>query len=88
MFQIPSSNERWVRAVLSPALDDSVIILDTGCTQDITIDFIHKQENITTDQVCSNIWEAALILYLVKALSQVILLIIISELHLFFLLFR
>nr|XP_050867818.1 DNA replication ATP-dependent helicase/nuclease DNA2 [Vespula vulgaris] len=69
--RIPSSNERWVRAVLSPALDDSVIILDTGCTQDITIDFIHKQENITTDQVCSNIWEAALILYLVKALSQI-----------------
>ncbi|XP_035724130.1 DNA replication ATP-dependent helicase/nuclease DNA2-like isoform X1 [Vespa mandarinia] len=69
--RIPSSNERWVRAVLSPALDDSVIILDTGCTQDMTIDFIHKKENITTDQACSNIWEAALILYLLKALFQI-----------------
>ncbi|XP_015178226.1 PREDICTED: DNA replication ATP-dependent helicase/nuclease DNA2 [Polistes dominula] len=69
--KIPSSNERWVKTVLSPALDDSVIILNTGCISEMTIDFIDKKDNIKTDQTCTNIWEAALILYLLKTLFQI-----------------
>ncbi|KAI4500290.1 hypothetical protein M0802_004707 [Mischocyttarus mexicanus] len=67
-----SSNERWVKKVLSPALDDSVIILNTGCIQEMTIDFlIDKKDNIKTDQACTNIWEAALIVYLLKTLFKI-----------------
>ncbi|KAK2585939.1 hypothetical protein KPH14_010520 [Odynerus spinipes] len=67
---IPLSDEKWIQAALSPNLEDSVIILDTGCTQDMSINFDHKKENLTTDTVYSNIWEAALILRLLKTLFQ------------------
>ncbi|KAI4477910.1 hypothetical protein M0804_012390 [Polistes exclamans] len=69
--KIPSSNEIWVKTVLSPALDDSVIILNTGCIREMTIDFIDKKDNIKIDQTCTNIYEAALILYLLKTLFQI-----------------
>lgn len=69
-MEIPPSDEKWIKAALSPNLDDSVIIINTGCTQDIGINFDHKNKNITTDTMYSNIWEAALILRLLKTLLQ------------------
>ncbi|XP_072744697.1 DNA replication ATP-dependent helicase/nuclease DNA2 [Anoplolepis gracilipes] len=65
MEQSLSSCEKWIRRVLSKNLDDSVMVLDTGSTYKLNVEFGERN-----DQVCSNVWEAAIILRLVQVLTQ------------------
>lgn len=65
MEQTLSSCERWIRSALSRNLDDSVMVLDTGSTYNLSVESGNRN-----DQVCSNIWEAAIILRLVQVLTK------------------
>ncbi|XP_029178736.1 DNA replication ATP-dependent helicase/nuclease DNA2 isoform X2 [Nylanderia fulva] len=67
MKQTLPSCERWIRSALSRNLDDSVIVLDTGSTYNLNVE---SASNRRHDQVCSNIWEAAIILRLVQVLTE------------------
>nr|XP_012226451.1 PREDICTED: DNA replication ATP-dependent helicase/nuclease DNA2 [Linepithema humile] len=68
MEQVLSSCERWIGRVLSRNPDDSVILLDTGHTCKLSVE--SANENITSDQVYSNVWEAAVTFRLVQVLIE------------------
>ncbi|XP_070169589.1 DNA replication ATP-dependent helicase/nuclease DNA2 [Polyergus mexicanus] len=66
MEQYLSSCERWISSTLSRNLDDSVVVLDTGSTYNLKV----ESGNEINAQVCSNVWEAAIILRLVQVLTE------------------
>lgn len=69
MEQTLSSCERWIRSTLSRNLDDSVMVLDTGSTYNLNVSGNVESSN-KKDQVCSNVWEAVIILRLVQVLTK------------------
>lgn len=66
--QVLLSCERWIRSTLSRNLDDSVIILNTGSTYNLNTEFGYRDAE--SNQICSNIWEAAITLRLVQVLTE------------------
>ncbi|XP_014474776.1 PREDICTED: DNA replication ATP-dependent helicase/nuclease DNA2 isoform X2 [Dinoponera quadriceps] len=65
--EVLSSCESWPRRALSGRLDDSVMVLDTGSTCKL-----HESDaGVTSDQVYSNVWEAAIVAHLVRLLVKV-----------------
>ncbi|XP_011868941.1 PREDICTED: DNA replication ATP-dependent helicase/nuclease DNA2 isoform X2 [Vollenhovia emeryi] len=68
MEQALSSSERWVRGALSRNLDDSVTVLDTGSTYNLSVE--HGNEDVASDQAYSNVWEVAVTLRLVQVLAE------------------
>ncbi|XP_050465374.1 DNA replication ATP-dependent helicase/nuclease DNA2 [Cataglyphis hispanica] len=71
MEQYLSSCERWIRNTLSRNLDDSVVVLDTGSTYNLKIESGNRNEVCSImNQMCSNVWEAAIILRLVQVLTK------------------
>ncbi|KAL6261113.1 hypothetical protein P5V15_008642 [Pogonomyrmex californicus] len=68
MEQILLSCERWIRSALSRHLDDSVVVLNTGSTYNLNVDFDNK--DIAMNQMCTNIWEAAITSRLVQVLIE------------------
>ena len=62
-------HESWVQKVLSQDISDSVVILNTGCTSDLKVS-LECDKYSKSDQVHSNIWEAAIILKLLRALTE------------------
>ncbi|EFN73136.1 DNA2-like helicase [Camponotus floridanus] len=65
MEEMLSSCEGWIRSALSRNVDDSVVVLDTGNTYNLSVESVNRN-----DQVYSNVWEAAVILRLVQALAK------------------
>lgn len=65
--KLPSSCEGWVRRALSGQLDDSVMVLDTGSTCSLSVDE-SCDASVTSDQIYSNVWEAAVVARLVRVL--------------------
>ncbi|XP_076683679.1 DNA replication helicase/nuclease 2 isoform X2 [Andrena cerasifolii] len=59
----------WVQKVLSRDISDSVVILNTGCTSDLKVS-LECDKYSKSDQVHSNIWEGAIILKLLRALTE------------------
>lgn len=66
--QVLSSCERWIRSTLSRNLDDSVVILNTGSTYNLNMEF--RNRDVGLNQTHSNIWEAAITLRLVQVLTE------------------
>ncbi|XP_011145053.1 DNA replication ATP-dependent helicase/nuclease DNA2 isoform X2 [Harpegnathos saltator] len=67
--EVLSSCEAWVRRTLSRQLDDSVMVLDTGSTRDFNVNESYGK-SVTSDQMYSNLWEAAIIIRLVRVLKE------------------
>ncbi|XP_031846544.2 DNA replication helicase/nuclease 2 isoform X2 [Nomia melanderi] len=63
--------ERWIQKVLSQDINDSVIILNTGCINDLKTPFESNDKYSKINQKCSNIWEAAIISKLLKTMLEV-----------------
>lgn len=64
-----SSCENWVRRTLSRQMDDSVIVLDTGSTNNLSVNE-SCDNSIASDQIYSNIWEATIVARLVQVLME------------------
>lgn len=64
-----SSCEEWAGRALSRHLDDSVVLLDTGNTYNLSVES-HRDGGVKSDQVYSNVWEAAIVARLVRVLAD------------------
>ncbi|XP_076233037.1 DNA replication helicase/nuclease 2 isoform X2 [Calliopsis andreniformis] len=60
----------WIHKVLSQDINDSVILLNTGCTADLKVNLECTDLYPQSDQMYSNIWEAGIILKLLNTLTQ------------------
>lgn len=60
------SCESWARRALSKHLDDSVVLFDTGSTRNMGSRF----NSMKSDQVYSNVWEAAVVCRLTRRLEE------------------
>lgn len=67
--EVLSSCESWIKKALSRQLDDSVIVLDTGNTRNLSVNEL-CDNSVTSDQIYSNVWEAAIIARLVRVLME------------------
>lgn len=63
--------QKWIQKVLSSDINDSVIIINTGCTNKLKISCDINTKYLESDQVNSNIWEAIIVLKLVQTLLKV-----------------
>lgn len=63
-----SSCEKWIRIALSRNLEDSVVVLDTGSTYNLSME--PRDEKTKSDQVYFNIWEAGIVSRLVQVLKE------------------
>ncbi|XP_015433477.1 PREDICTED: DNA replication ATP-dependent helicase/nuclease DNA2 [Dufourea novaeangliae] len=61
---------RWIQKVLSQDIDDSIIILNTGCTNDLKASIEISKKYPKSDQIYSNVWEAAVILKLSQTVVE------------------
>ncbi|XP_076168261.1 DNA replication helicase/nuclease 2 isoform X2 [Ptiloglossa arizonensis] len=61
---------RWIQKTLSQNINDSAIILNTGCTHDLKVSFGLNDKYSKSNQKHSNIWEAAICVNLVQALAE------------------
>ncbi|XP_070525897.1 DNA replication ATP-dependent helicase/nuclease DNA2 isoform X3 [Cardiocondyla obscurior] len=68
MEQVFLSCERWVRSTLSRSLEDSVVVLNTDSTYNLSTEF--ENRDVISDQAYSNIWEVAVILRLTQVLIE------------------
>lgn len=68
--ELLSSCESWVRRALSRQLDDSVMVLDTGSTCNLSVNK-SCDTDVTSDQMYSNVWEAAIVARLIRVLVEV-----------------
>ncbi|XP_043256644.1 DNA replication ATP-dependent helicase/nuclease DNA2 [Colletes gigas] len=59
--------KRWVQEALSQTINDSVIILNTGCTSDLKTSLELNDKYPKSYQKNSNVWEAAIIVELLRA---------------------
>lgn len=64
-------HEGWIQKALSQNISDSVVVLNTGCTSDLKISSECRDKYPQSDQIYSNIWEAAIILKLLQTLVEV-----------------
>lgn len=62
--------QKWIQKVLSSDINDSVIIINTGCTNKLKISCDINTKYLESDQVNSNIWEAIIVLKLVQTLLK------------------
>lgn len=58
-----------MRKILSPELDDSVVLVDTGSIKQLQKE--RKASLNSDDPLCSNIWEVSIIFQLTKVLLKV-----------------
>ncbi|XP_076300421.1 DNA replication helicase/nuclease 2 isoform X2 [Lasioglossum baleicum] len=65
-----SKREKWMQKALSQDINESVIILNTGCTRDLKTSVLVSEKHSKVDQKISNIWEAAIIFKLLKTLLE------------------
>ncbi|XP_076652075.1 DNA replication helicase/nuclease 2 isoform X2 [Halictus rubicundus] len=65
-----SKQEKWMQKALSQNIDDSVIILNTGCTSNLKTSAQVSEKYSKIDQKISNIWEAAIVFKLLKTLLE------------------
>ncbi|XP_024871221.1 DNA replication ATP-dependent helicase/nuclease DNA2 [Temnothorax curvispinosus] len=68
MEQVLSTCERWIRGALSRHLDDSVMVLNTGSTYNLNTETGNR--DVVSSQAYSNVWEVAITLRLVQALTE------------------
>jgi len=68
MERVLSSCERWIRSALSRNLDDSVVLLNTGSTYNLSVE--SGDRDVMLNQVYSNIWEVAITSRLVQVLTE------------------
>ncbi|XP_020290198.1 DNA replication ATP-dependent helicase/nuclease DNA2 [Pseudomyrmex gracilis] len=66
--QTLASCEKWIGRTLSRDLNNSVVVLNTGGTYKLSE--TSNVKDVTSDQMCANIWEAAVTLRLVQVLDE------------------
>lgn len=69
-MNILMKEQKWIQKVLSSDINDSVIIINTGCTNKLKISCDINTKYLESDQVNSNIWEAIIVLKLVQTLLK------------------
>ncbi|CAL7942303.1 unnamed protein product [Xylocopa violacea] len=68
--QILEKEEKWLRDTLSSDMSKSVVILNTGCTSNLSASYDVCSKYSESDQIRSNIWEGAIVSKLVKTLLK------------------
>lgn len=73
----------WIQKALSSDISDSVIVLNTGHTNNLKESYDLSEKYLDSDEVNSNIWEAAIVFKLVKTLLKVMFNVIVCKLFYF-----
>ncbi|XP_017791107.1 PREDICTED: DNA replication ATP-dependent helicase/nuclease DNA2 [Habropoda laboriosa] len=69
-IEILRKEEKWVQKALSPQINDSVIILNTGCTSSLKVSCNVKAKYLESHQANSNIWEGVIVSKLIQILLK------------------
>ncbi|XP_050492574.1 DNA replication ATP-dependent helicase/nuclease DNA2 isoform X3 [Bombus huntii] len=67
-----TKEEEWIQKALSSDISDSIIVLNTGCTNKLKENYnLSEKGYLDSDEVNSNIWEAVIVSKLVKTFLKV-----------------
>lgn len=73
LLQILCEEAKWLRKALSQDIDNSVIVINTGCTKKLKVNGGLDGKYPESEQGTSNIWEGALVGKLIALLLKVVL---------------